>query len=287
MVLGPYRAKLFFHPVPSVLNTNGSGPQLIALFIALGLHTALLLGVGILVAKPVILTTPLSTLQVVAFHRRSPGADTIKAGAPKEYNLKKPSPSESLPTVPVPLLQSPPIIRKSQQSAPPIYPTPSPSSASPNAKRRFKPHLAKHFPPKFSNNTRPVRNTRAPSNDKSVVLPAPNNELAALGQQTGTAISPSLAEEPSNPVAYRNNPPPVYPLTARNRGIEGTVLLAVVVDVSGLPIQVEIRKSSGTLILDDAARKAVQHWRFEPARRAGQTLIATVEVPIRFYLVDP
>jgi protein TonB len=72
--------------------------------------------------------------------------------------------------------------------------------------------------------------------------------------------------------------PPVYPIAARRRGIEGAVLLAVRIDGSGDPQHVAIAKSSGNDMLDAAAQTAVAQWRF----RAGD--VRTLEVPIRFQL---
>ncbi len=113
---------------------------------------------------------------------------------------------------------------------------------------------------------------------------------AAVSQSANpepAAPSTALVAELSNPVSYRNNPSPIYPMVARRQGLAGTVRLAVVVDTTGMPLQIAIRDSSGYSVLDEAARDTVQRWRFEPARRAGQALVATVEVPVRFQLEEP
>lgn len=68
--------------------------------------------------------------------------------------------------------------------------------------------------------------------------------------------------------------------------MEGVVRLEVEVSAQGLPLEVRIREGSGFRILDVAAREAVSGWRFEPARRMGRPVAATVEVPIRFQLAD-
>jgi protein TonB len=47
---------------------------------------------------------------------------------------------------------------------------------------------------------------------------------------------------------------------------------------------VQIRTSSGHARLDEAAREAVQHWRFVPAKRGEQPLSAWVLIPISFGL---
>ncbi len=80
------------------------------------------------------------------------------------------------------------------------------------------------------------------------------------------------------------NPPPEYPRLARRRGWQGTVLLGVVVDEKGRPLEVMIKKSSGYPLLDRAARKTVCGWSFIPASRGRRPVRARIIVPIRFVL---
>ncbi len=86
--------------------------------------------------------------------------------------------------------------------------------------------------------------------------------------------------------AYMDNPAPVYPEKARLRGWEGLVILAVNVDAGGNVTQVQIENSSGHEILDQAAVKAVQNWRFKPAGVGSVTFSSTVRIPVRFKLTD-
>jgi len=83
--------------------------------------------------------------------------------------------------------------------------------------------------------------------------------------------------------AYGANPRPPYPLAARRLGIEGRVLLEVVVRPDGRAARVSVRKSSGYPMLDTSAAGTVRtRWRFIPARRGGVPVESTVTVPIRF-----
>jgi protein TonB len=83
--------------------------------------------------------------------------------------------------------------------------------------------------------------------------------------------------------AYGSNPRPPYPLAARRLGLEGRVLLEVVVRPDGRAGSVTIRQSSGSGMLDDSAADTVRtRWRFVPARRDGIPVESTVTVPIRF-----
>lgn len=84
-----------------------------------------------------------------------------------------------------------------------------------------------------------------------------------------------------------DNPAPRYPSVARRRGIEGTVTLAVLVSAQGLASEVQLARSSGSTLLDEAALEAVRRWRFLPALAGGRAVEARVLVPIAFRLVDP
>lgn len=83
---------------------------------------------------------------------------------------------------------------------------------------------------------------------------------------------------------YLSNPKPVYPVGSRRLGEEGTVVLRVKVSPGGTPLSVEIKRTSGFTRLDDAARRAVEQWRFVPARRGDEPVEAWVSVPIVFSL---
>jgi|GEM_PF-857193 len=83
---------------------------------------------------------------------------------------------------------------------------------------------------------------------------------------------------------YRDNPPPRYPLQARKRHYQGTVVLDVLVDARGKAQDVKIAESSGYSILDRAAMEAVENWRFQPGRRNGRPVDTWVKLPLRFEL---
>jgi protein TonB len=96
--------------------------------------------------------------------------------------------------------------------------------------------------------------------------------------------------EPASPPAgvslqYRRAPAPSYPREMLLAGIEGTVLLEVLVGTDGRPLEVNIHQGSGHREFDDAARRHVlRHWRFQPAMRDGRAVQAIGIVPIEFTL---
>jgi protein TonB len=94
----------------------------------------------------------------------------------------------------------------------------------------------------------------------------------------------SQIEPPKFGADYLNNPPPIYPLAARRRNIEGQVLLRAEIQPDGSCSQVEIKHASPHEMLNQAALDAVKKWHFIPATQGGRNVIAWVEIPIRFKL---
>lgn len=95
---------------------------------------------------------------------------------------------------------------------------------------------------------------------------------------------PSPTIPPSYNAAYLDNPPPSYPPLARRNGEQGRVLLRVHVTAGGAAEAVELRTSSGSPRLDQAALETVKRWHFVPARQGDQPVAAWVLVPINFTL---
>jgi len=83
---------------------------------------------------------------------------------------------------------------------------------------------------------------------------------------------------------YKSNISPLYPLLARKRGYQGTVLLEVLVSKDGKAASIQLSRSSGYKILDRAAIKGVRAWIFYPAKRGDELVEMWVKIPIRFTL---
>lgn len=115
--------------------------------------------------------------------------------------------------------------------------------------------------------------------------------------QAETPVAPAAAESQPEPVSlqkaplYQSHPEflippesPRYPRLARKRGLEGQVVLRVEIGRDGLVEGLQIERSSGSDLLDQAARNAVQRWQFVPARQNGSTVASFVRVPVDFVL---
>jgi protein TonB len=136
----------------------------------------------------------------------------------------------------------------------------------------------------------PARPVVAPRPPADTVVVAAGSE-ASVVPDVATDVAPDIAAPGVAPPVsgvsqqYASAPPPSYPVAARRMHHEGTVLLAVLVDVDGRPLRVDIRESSGHRQLDDAAREQVlARWRFRPAMRDGRAIQAIGLVPVNFRL---
>lgn len=103
---------------------------------------------------------------------------------------------------------------------------------------------------------------------------------------TGAITSPALGGPlPSATLEYVRATSPRYPINELRNGVQGTVLLRVLVDVDGTPVSVTVESSSGNRNLDKAALQHVlKTWRFKPAMQDGQAVQAYGLVPIAFSL---
>jgi protein TonB len=113
--------------------------------------------------------------------------------------------------------------------------------------------------------------------------PAPVT-VAPLAQPQPAPVVAVPVVPPNFSADYLDNPPPVYPPLSRRVGEQGKVMLRVLVNAKGTVDKVELRTSSGSNQLDDAALDAVKRWRFVPARQGDQPVAAWVLIPITFSL---
>jgi protein TonB len=114
------------------------------------------------------------------------------------------------------------------------------------------------------------------------------NTLA--GKPPDKAADPSSVKPSPVPLYELDSQPTVigdvripYPEDARSRGVEGTVVLSVLVDETGRVRTVKVISGPGAG-LDQAAAKAVERIRFRPALRRGQPVAAQITYRYTFLL---
>lgn len=127
-------------------------------------------------------------------------------------------------------------------------------------------------------------------------------ELATESSSSGSdASNPPAAAQASQgptsnpyPGAYRvgggvsapkaiHAPSPKYSKQARQAKYQGTVVLWLVVDSTGLPQEIRVQRSLG-MGLDEEAVEAVKKWRFQPAMKDGQPVPVMINVEVNFRL---
>ena len=140
----------------------------------------------------------------------------------------------------------------------------------------------------------PVREKPAPMPRSSAPAPALEATQSNVPAPAAPVAAPAEAK-PAPPAAepvvqarfdadYLRNPAPPYPPLSRRMGEEGKVILRVSVTAQGSADSVEIKASSGSLRLDEAAQKTVRNWKFIPAKRGNEAIQSFVLVPIIFKL---
>jgi len=117
-------------------------------------------------------------------------------------------------------------------------------------------------------------------------VPSPRKQTQPAAQSSASAkhtVSQGVAKplQTARP-DYAHSPKPAYPLALRDLGVSGVVWLRVWVDKAGRPQEIELAKGSGYRLFDQAALRAVQHWRFIPAKNEQQNIASWVEFAVRF-----
>ena len=76
--------------------------------------------------------------------------------------------------------------------------------------------------------------------------------------------------------------PPVYPDSAREAGVSGTVMLQALVCACGEVSDIRVVQS--VPLLDQSAIDAVRRWYFKPAATGGEAVAVWVHIPVKFTL---
>ncbi|MGH9713672.1 MAG: TonB family protein [Candidatus Acidiferrales bacterium] len=120
----------------------------------------------------------------------------------------------------------------------------------------------------------------------------PGAGSAALAGITSASHIPTLAPptiQPEQPVRIGGNVKeprlissvlPVYPIGARQLGLEGDVVVNTTIDKIGNVVKMHV--ASGPPLLRQAALDAVRRWKYEPSMLDGQPVAVEMQVTIKF-----
>jgi TonB family protein len=106
--------------------------------------------------------------------------------------------------------------------------------------------------------------------------PLPRILLDQIGTTRGrkTGVKPLKTERP------------LYPRMAREQGWQGKVVLRTQITADGIVRNAIVQESSGFSLLDESAVQSVKNWLFEPAKNGEFAVASTVDLPIRFDLLQ-
>lgn len=192
---------------------------------------------------------------------------------PREAVSTPPAPAPSArPASVLPAVQPTPLPRQQAKSAP-SPPSESVRAPSSPAQPASKPNA----PEREASTGAAIAESREPAEVSSSASAAPaTGNLAAVAQEAAAQVE-------AVPLAGEN-PPPIYPRLARQRGWEGLVALRVKVSAAGEVVEAWVENSSGHGVLDQAALTAVKSWRFRPAQEGMRAVAGVARVPIEFRL---
>lgn len=129
--------------------------------------------------------------------------------------------------------------------------------------------------------SRSLKVERDPDLVEKQVSRIPRASVASIAFSSARAIG---VDNDQMPVASTQSVPE-YPPVLLSKGIEGVVLLKIEISSAGVVTDCQVKQSSGYPEMDESAMKAVNTWRFEPAKLLGQPVASMVLKKIRFKIV--
>lgn len=140
--------------------------------------------------------------------------------------------------------------------------------------------------------TQQQEQTRQPQSSSTSSEAAQSNVKSGEGSGSGTGSGSgsgsgqgSGSGVPVTPPYLVSSTDPRYPPAARNREIEGTVYVKMLVSSGGSVENAFVARSSGNEALDGAAVEAVYNWSFSPAKDTyGSPVRCYITMPVNFVL---
>jgi periplasmic protein TonB len=219
--------------------------------LALALHAVVLFGVKLPASQPLPVVEEKKYIEV-----------TLASPPP-------PEPSAPAPEIPPPLPTPPPV--------PPEPPAPPPPAVEPPLPEPT-PELPPAAPtPPAEPPALPTPVAPEPTPPSAPITPAPNPTPALILSAPGQYLA---VTQPS----YLSRIEPDYPIEARRQHQQGAVTLALYINTLGSLDKVEVVKSSGHPLLDEAAVDAMKQSRFHPAYEGNVPVPSRAEVTMTFRL---
>lgn len=78
--------------------------------------------------------------------------------------------------------------------------------------------------------------------------------------------------------------PVTYPSLAKRNGVEGRVVIRVLIGTKGKADKMEVVESEPEGIFDENAMKSLKYWQFRPGIKNGELVSTWVSIPLSFKL---
>jgi protein TonB len=124
-------------------------------------------------------------------------------------------------------------------------------------------------------------NPRLPGGPSSLELPPLESAPVTGAGDLAGVFSAGELDAPLTPLTRLS---PLYPMRAKDRGIEGWVKVKFLVDADGRVGEVSILDAHPEGLFEKSVRRCIGGWRFKPGTVAGMAVKTWVETTIRFEL---
>jgi periplasmic protein TonB len=236
---------------PRVADASGMNPRMIAAIVAVAaIHVALL----------IVLLTQRNDVPPRPIEAKTITAELISSAPPQP--VAAPAAIQSTPT-PVP---------------------PKPVPPKPAVKPKVQPHEKATPAPQPQTDAPSPLAAAAPETAPAPAAPAPapaEPAAPAIGRPTMQLSAPKDVAHLDCSIAT-----PDYPAMARRRGESGTAVVRFVVGLTGAIENIELKKTSGSSSLDQAALDAMHQSACKPYKENGEAIRAAYSQPFVFGLND-
>lgn len=134
----------------------------------------------------------------------------------------------------------------------------------------------------------PKKSAKKPADPKPVkpAPPPPSPAPAVTGPQARNigGISAYDSDKLDQRPRITKRAAPEYPIRARRMNIEGRVIVQVIVDKQGMPVNEKITRATPAGYFEDVSLAAVKRMRFSPGKLKGQVVNTIVVIPFEFKL---
>jgi len=207
-------------------------------------------------------------------------AAQAQPAAPVSTGRSAPAPRLAAAPAPTPARVREEAPVETKQAARNEAPAPAPPEAQPGAEAR---RPSGNMPSLFGAlNAHPVASHSAARENEAPAIPI---GAPAVAPESLAVIAQPAAGLPAPPTATKaprliSSVLPVYPDFARQRGIDGTVVIQATVEANGTIGTTKVL--SGPQSLREAALHALRQWKYEPGKIDGQTAPVDITVTLHF-----